>query len=540
MKNKSWIILVLLSLSGSLFLTRCKKDFDFDKLKPIDWRPDLALPLVNDSISFEKALIQSDQEKNFVIDDNGDISILLYFQNDAFKVTPNDLVKLPAFPFTYEHFITSVEELQIKAGDFIIPAVPFTLNLASSAPDLVIRKFQIKKGKIYIHSNYTFQNAGYMSVTIPDATLNGVTFTQNFGHFTQGAQTDSIDISGLLFDLTAAPNQVTMQVSGLIKQGSQPVAGDQLHCDFEVKISEILKFEGYLGQQTFFPPEESVKITAFHNAYILGNLYFIDPRVSINVLNSIGIPTAVTIEKLWAHNEVDNVSFDITNHLGSNNYFEIPSPAINATKPVSFTMTYTNANTDNSLDEMFNLKPDRVYFKVKTQINPKGQAVNFFNDTNSLFANLKVQLPLFGHFDHLTIQDTFEYNVNKHNEVEYMVFRSKITNGLPLTARMQVYFTDSLFNLLDSLTGPNQILIKEAPVDPATFLPYPGQFGLKDTSFYLDHTRLDNLISARKIMVRAVLNSAENGIPNIKIKAAQFMRINFTAQVKLRKSIKPE
>jgi hypothetical protein len=63
-----------------VFTYGCRKDFDFDKLKTFNWRPDLAIPLVKDSITFEKALIETDQEKNFYIDENGEVSILLYFK----------------------------------------------------------------------------------------------------------------------------------------------------------------------------------------------------------------------------------------------------------------------------------------------------------------------------------------------------------------------------------------------------------------------------------------------------------------------------
>ncbi len=46
-----------------------------------------------------------------------------------------------------------------------------------------------------------------------------------------------------------------------------------------------------------------------------------------------------------------------------------------------------------------------------------------------------------------------------------------------MTGLMQVYFTDENYNKLDSLAGDDQILISEAPVDPATYLPYPGMYG---------------------------------------------------------------
>jgi hypothetical protein len=259
--------------------------------------------------------------------------------------------------------------------------------------------------------------------------------------------------------------------------------------------------------------------------------------VFITIQNSIGIPASITIEKLVARNDASNVSLDIADRLGANAYIEVPSPDINATKPVSKSVYYTNENTGNSMQELFNLKPDKVWFKIKTEVNPNGKTANFFSDTSSLYADLNVKLPLFGHFDHLTLQDTFDFSLNKQNEIESVEFRTKIRNGLPLMARMQVYFTDSLYNILDSLTGTDNIIIQEAPVDPATYLPYPGVYGVKDTSFFLNQARMDNLSNARRILVRSVMNSTGDGQVFVKIKAAQLLNIDFSALVRLRKSI---
>ena len=42
---------------GLVLLFSCKKEFQFEKIKKLNWNPELAIPLVKDSITFEKALI---------------------------------------------------------------------------------------------------------------------------------------------------------------------------------------------------------------------------------------------------------------------------------------------------------------------------------------------------------------------------------------------------------------------------------------------------------------------------------------------------
>jgi hypothetical protein len=537
MKRNILIFLFLLMISSLGIITSCKKDFKFDRIKGLDWHPDLAVPIVKDSITFERALIETGTDKNFYIDENGDVSILLYFKKKAFMVLVNDLIAIPQLGFSYERQITAEEQQIISNQDFPIPPETFSVNLAESSPDLIVEELKVKEGRINITSNYTFNNPGYLNVTVLNAFKNGDTLTTRIGPFAQGASTSAIDLSGVEFDLNASPNIIRIRVDGLIKKSDHPVAGDILHSDYTVEISKIEKFKGYLGQQTLLPIEDTVRVTAFNNAYVLGDIVFSDPQVSITIHNSIGIPAAITVQKLMAYNNASNVGFDITDRLGANAYFEVPSPDYNDPKVVSKTMAYNNTNTGNSMNELFNLKPDKVYFKIKNQINPHGKTVNFFNGNDSLYADLDVKLPLFGRFDHLTLQDTFDFSLNQQQEIEMVEFKTKIANGLPLMARMQVYFVDSLYNKLDSLTGADNILIEEAPVDPNTFLPYPGMYGMKDTSFFLNQSRMEVISNARKIIVRSVMNSYDDGKTNVKIKAAQLLKLDFSALVRLRKTI---
>jgi hypothetical protein len=539
MRRNILVLILLMMVTAFGIITSCKKDFEFDRIKGLDWNPDLAVPIVNDSITFEQALIQTGTEKNFYIDENGDVSILLYFKKKAFMILVNDLISIPSLYFSFERQFTALEQEIISQQDFPIPPVTFNVNLAESSPDLIVEELKVKEGNIVISSNYTFNNPGYLKVTVLNAFKNGDTLTTQIGPFTQGISTSTIDLAGAEFDLNASPNIVKIRIDGLIKKSDHPVAGDLMHSDYTVNISRVEKFKGYLGQQTFLPMEDTVRITAFNNAYVLGDIVFSDPQVSITMKNSIGIPAAITVEKLMAFNNASNVGFDITDRLGANAYFEVPSPDYSNPKMVSKTMVYNNANTENSMNELFNLKPDKVYFKIKNEINPHGKTVNFFKENDSLYADLTVKLPLFGRFDHLTLQDTFDFNLNKQKEIEMVEFKTKISNGLPLLARMQVYFTDSLYNVLDSLTGADNILIEEAPVDPSTYLPYPGMYGIKDTSFYFSQSRMAGISNARKIVVRSVMNSFDDGTTNVKIKAGQLLKLDFKALLRLRKTISP-
>jgi hypothetical protein len=522
-----------------IVLPGCKKDFDSNKVKDLSWTPEIALPLVNDNITLRKALTQTGTEDHFYIDESGDISILYYFNSDAFRIRPNDLIKLSPVSFTYGHTVTPAEQATLSITDLTITPVAYNVNIPGNIPDARIDKLLVREGAIQVNTNHSFYNPGYMTIRILNATKNGVPFSFTITPFSAGPADTVINISDVLFDLSSSPNTIKAEVECFLKKSGKPVSGDEIHADIKIIISTIGRFEGFLGKQTFSQLQDTVRVDVFNNAFALGEVYFVDPQASITIINSIGIPTEIIVEKLVSINDASDSKLDIADRLGAGGDFQVPSPLITATQPAVKAMFYTNANTNDAMNDFYNLKPDRVAFQVTTVINPIGTPVNFFSDTSSFYADLRVKLPLYGHFDHLTFQDTFDLVINKPEELEWLLFRTNIVNGLPLAALVQLYFTDEFYNIKDSLTGDDRILIEEAPIDPVTHLPYPGMFGVKDTSFYLNLERMQNLKNVKKVLIKAVMHSSEEGQVNVKLRADQSLKVNLSARTKLRKTIKP-
>jgi hypothetical protein len=518
-----------------LFIS-CKKDFNFDKVKDLKWNPDFAIPLVDDSITFESAITIFGEEKNFFIDEYGDVSLLYYFRNDAFNISASDLLILPPFTFAFNHEITPTEQEILKIQDLIIPPVTFPINLSNDNPEVIIEKLLIKEGFITVNSNSSFNNNGYLIVSILNASINGTPFSDTIRPFVSGNSNDTIDLANVLFDLSSTPNSTTIQIDGLLKKSNELDTGDLMNSDFNIVIIQIGRFEGFTGQKTFPEVEESVRVTIFNIADAMGNIYVVEPSASVTIVNSIGTPVENVVTELRAANAKSGISLDIADRLGANAIITMESPDINTNQPVTKTVEYSNENTENSMGDFFNVKPDHVFFKIKTRLNPTGQVENFFSDTSSLYALLRVRLPLFGHFDNLSIQDTFGFSIANQKDIEMIEFKTHIVNGLPLQAKIQVYFIDGNYNKLDSLTENSIISIKEAPVDPSTYLPIPGMFGVKDTSFIFDQQKIEKIENAENILVKAILQSAEGGQLNVKIKAAQSLRLNFSALVHLRQN----
>ena len=530
---------LFLLLFAAAWTTGCKKDFDFSKAKSVEWKPDLALQLVHDSITLRRILTQGNAGDRLVIDENGDISILYYYNDSAFTIRPADLVKLSKTGFVGKHVITPAEEAIASAGDLVIPPVTFSMTLPAAAPGTRIDKVTVAKGTVRIWSSCPFNNAGYRKITFPEATLNGQVFSVTLSPVHAGTSLTEVSLDKVSFNLSASPGTIHATVEALLHQSAYVKAGDVMEDSVVVSIDSIHWFEGYVGQQTFDNLEDTVKVNVFNNAYTLGDLYFMDPQDSITIINSVGVPSRITIRKLVAINSVTGTNLDITGQLGSGAILDVPSPVMPLMKPVITARNYSNANTGGAMTGFFNVKPDRVAFKVTVEINPGGQANNFFADTSVFHADLRVKLPLWGHVDNLTYMDTFDLVIDKPEELDYIQFKTHIKNGLPLYGLMQVYFTDEHYVIKDSLAGSDRIFIEEAPVDPTTYLPYPGMFGIRDTTYTLDTQRLLNLENVKKMLVKALLFTPEEGTTNVKLRADQSVCVDFAVRARLHKEVHP-
>ncbi|HPS62777.1 MAG TPA: hypothetical protein PLK82_06930, partial [Bacteroidales bacterium] len=467
----------------------------------------------------------------------GDISILYYYNDNALRIRPNDLIRMVPVPFSYSHTITPEEQAVVAVSDLTLANVPVTFSLPGTNPDLRVDMLTIRKGRIRIRTHHTFANDGHLNVRIVNATKDGSQFSFTVSPVVAGNTETTVDLAGVKFDLSSSPNKVTAEVGGVLKQTQTNLTGQQLAADFEIRIDTVAEFRGYLGQHTFPGLQDTVSVNVFNNAYTLGNLYFMDPRATITLYNSIGIPANITIEKMVSVNTVSQRTLDIAGRLGAGAYIQVPSPQPPPAPWVVRSTEYTNENTGNAMYDFFDVKPDHAAFQVTAVVNPNGPALNFFTDTSSFHADMRVKLPLWGHFDHLTYQDTFDFSLTRPKEIEYLEFRTHLANGMPVSGSMQVYFTDESYNRKDSLAGNDPILIRQAPTDPATGLPYPGMMGIRDTTYILGYNRIQNLETVKKAIIKAVLESPDNGQMNVRLRATQLINLEFSARARLRKNI---
>jgi hypothetical protein len=99
--------------------------------------------------------------------------------------------------------------------------------------------------------------------------------------------------------------------------------------------------------------------------------------------------------------------------------------------------------------------------------------------------------------------------------IDYLICRVNAYNGFPLNAGLQIYFTDSKYNILDSLIYDNDIRIIEGGkvgLPPKLKVEKPSH---KTTDIVLYDSRLERIINAEKLIIKAELSTTNGDLAKI-------------------------
>ncbi|MDP4240621.1 MAG: hypothetical protein Q8904_14255, partial [Bacteroidota bacterium] len=233
-------------------------------------------------------------------------------------------------------------------------------------------------------------------------------------------------------------------------------------------------------------------------------------NLNLSVANSFGLPVRYTATTFNAHSDV-NTPHDVPIYLfGSTtpNTFDIAaSTAIGTTKTT--TVTSTNPN----ITDAFNIYPNKIVMVANAQTNPSGPGnLNFVTDKSMMTANMNIMLNFFASIQNFTFQDTLDFDLKDITKLESLAFRINTTNGFPIGVKLQAYFTDNNYNVLDAMfTDPLPDFLK-----PATASGAPDYKTITPTSYQFpdiiyDQARINKIKYAKKIILKLVLNTPNSG-----------------------------
>ena len=537
--------IVIASILGATIIISsiqsCVKDnFELNKLASTTWNPNLAVPLVYSSLTVQDILTKEDTQGQILV--GTDNFCTLVYKGNLFSLLASDLIHIPdqnPTPYTTPS-LTPAQIAALSTNGTV--TVPFsqTVNFISgtTAPNPKVDSITFKSGDIGISLSSDFKFNGNILVTIPSAKKNGVVFSQVLPLVYSGTvpvlANANYNLTGYTFDMTMGGttfNQFVVNYAvTLTGTGTPPLASDVVTLNQSLSNMQFGRIYGDIGQVALSPDKDTVEISIFKNALGMGSFSLVDPSVKVVITNSYGVPIVASISQLEGYTP-PALAYPIT---GSPNPLPIYSPTwaqIGQTATGSYTLNNTNSN----IVSVINNVPKNVVYQINSLSNPAGPTNNnFVLDTSRFKVDMELDLPLWGTAKDFWLVDTVHFKLDQtiSDDVESAMFRMYNSNGFPIDVDMQVYFVDTLYNVLDSLVIPNQLILNSGVVSPVTgMVTSPTQ---KIYDAYVDRPRLLNLKNSKYILIRAVAATTNAGSSNVKIYSTYRLDVKLGVQFKLK------
>ncbi|NSW44479.1 MAG: hypothetical protein HPY79_01435 [Bacteroidales bacterium] len=519
------------------FLTSCVKDyFDFDKVSNhVDWNPNVAAPAVHSKLTL-RDLLQDYDVQHLFVEDTSHFLYLIY-NKQVFSLPASQYVSIPnqslsqnfsANDFTTQGFPTTSPVVVTKTIQQI---------LQIQSPTDVIDSLIFKYGTFHLELNSTFQHTGLLTVTFPTIRKNGLPYSKTVNINSSNGFNYSNDFNDLVDYQFTTPtsNQLVCEVTLTLTNAGHPVLPtDQAQVNMNFSNIQYKLIYGYFGNRVIPVQEDTVNVEIFNNA-LNGQLYFMDPKIKFNLFNSFGVPLGATFTDFKIYSSSDQ----------SYHPYSIPSqynPLIVNAPTVAGNNEITNILLDTSnfptiRDIIYN-NPRYFYLKTTAMMNPPSTSqYNFLTDTSRFAVNLEVELPLWGRSTKWVLQDTADFDFSEYykdstvdlNNIEYVRFNINMLNAMPTKAGVQLYFTDSLFNVIDSMFTPqNMEIVQSGVINGYGKVIQPTR---KITQITYTGNRLSGLSNVKKILIRGYINTYNQGNTNVRFYSDNYLDVKLGVQV---------
>ncbi len=531
---------------GGLFtcLTSCvKEEYDMDNIEAGTWTPNIAIPLVYTDFSINDIVLRTDKNGN--ITTAADNFCTLVYTGTLFSINATDFVVLPNQTKATSFAITALEE---NAYNLLPVGSSATFNRSQNIifqPGSTNAQFDsilFSGGEIVFSINKTFTAGATLEINIPGAKKNGLSFFDTFGLNT-GTTSRTLNLSGYKFDLTAngsGHNQflINYNITVTKEPGKTVNAGTVVSVTEDIKNQEFQTVFGNVGMQSNLTPNsDTVAISIFrhNNTPIgIGTFHFADPVLKMYLVNSFGLPVSInSIDLKWY-----NPGFGVGNI--ANPTFSpilVNAPTVVGDARVSDTLKLDNSNSD--LNSAMDNHPKYIIYNVNSLTNPPNMPPqnNFVDAGSKLKANVEVILPMYGNAKDFTFDDTVKFKFQKVDNVENILFKAYAVNDFPMGIKLQIYFTDSTYQIFDSLFTNSNVL----PSATVQFLPSGLQTSTpseKGTDVYFDRARALALKNASHIIIRAISATFNEGTKNVKIYSDRRLKVKLGARAQMNIPIK--
>jgi hypothetical protein len=518
-----------------------KGNFKFKKIADSFWEPDVAIPLVNSSMTLSNILKLSSANNNFSI--AADNFVTLVYRGNLFSLRADEVLQIPDQPINTNFVFPSAalpafNALSLQDTFQINPPITSVFDFNSGSSDSFIDSLTIKSCLFAINLVSTLQHQLIVTVNIPDARKNGVPFSQVVDVPPAGSLNITRSVNFNLADYkiklnqNGSPNKLRM-IFGLklVKTNSTISAGHNT-LDFVMNLSNISfkNLFGSIGQKLLAPDTDTIPITLFNNGIAGGGISLQNASLAINISNAFGIPIRASFQKLQGYNPISLTPIvNVVSPLFNNPLPISTPPQIGQSASSSLLLNTSNSNINNVLTNL----PRFLIYKIDALSNPPPPAVvmqNFIEDSSRFKVDVDINIPLEGTLKDLVFQDTIQFKFQEVEELQSLGLKLFFKNGFPIETKVQVYFADTMGYVLDSLLQ-DDVLLASATVGNNGRVTSPSE---KYTEILYPEEKILGLKKVRKIYVKASTSTFQGGTKNVKIYSDYRLDLKIAGRAKLK------
>jgi len=302
--------------------------------------------------------------------------------------------------------------------------------------------------------------------------------------------------------------------------------------DIQLNIGQM-RIEGAFGsvgtQDIQLIKDQELNLELFEGLFD-GTVSFADPRLSMNVHSSFGLPIGFVFEDVSARMK-DGTSTVLNI---DEPYFLVDGPKRTNLDQTITSVIQMNKNNSN-IEDLFTTDLRGLTYSVRLLTNPEstGLSDNFFLATSGIAVDYEFLLPMDLRVEDLVLQDTMSFELFNADEgreidVEALSLNIETENWMPLEVSLQLYFADSNYVILDSLyTGGNTQLLTSGTLESGRVVA-PS----KNTSTIdLTMDQINRILDARHAFIQATIETANSGLTDVKFYSDYTLGFNLSTEV---------
>lgn len=490
-KNKMKIRYILLVSLCILTVISCNKLEKLGNINTDEWRPDVALSLVNTTVTTQDLLENYGEDTEIIVDQNQQLTLV--YRSEGYSQEGEELFQL-------------IPDVNFPMQDTAFK-LPYPLPVGVRIDYIIAKSGTIDLTVLNPHP----EPIG-MTFSIPESTLNGDIFSR---YFEVGANVlfppafFSYPLEGYV--LRPEDDSITFKYDARFLSNDSIVLTTLLVDFVEPQFSYA---EGFLGNGSFSIPRDTIEVDFFRYFNNDGSVFFEEPRMILTVRNSFGFPVRAQFDVLNAVTKDGTVIPFSSTQLDDGVDFNYPSlTQVGEEKTTVFTIDKDNSNIENIIGQpivMFDYEAD-------ININPDNDTslVGFVTDSSDFYLDAEIELPLYGRVNGFVVNDTLALELGEYKKVEEVEFKLVVENGFPTDAEIQVYFVDDDFVLIDQLLDPVENALLAAPVGADGRVTMKER---KETFATIDKDRFTNIKNnATQIIISVGMTTINDGTTSVRI-----------------------